>query len=163
MSLTHFDSSGQANMVDVAGKSATLREAKAQAKIAVSKSVMSDILKENLPKGDLFATARIAGIQGAKKTSNLIPLCHPLSLSKVGLDFDLDQNRLQIKITCTVRCNGRTGVEMEALTGVSIAALTFYDMVKGLDKGTTIKEISLLSKSGGKSGDWLAPKEDLGL
>ena len=159
MSLTHFDSSGQANMVDVASKNVTLREAEAQAKVVVSQEVMSKILEENLPKGDLFATARLAGIQGAKKTSDLIPLCHPLSLSKIGLDFNIDQDRLEIRIACKVRCNGRTGVEMEALTGASIAALTLYDMVKGLDKGTAIQEIKLLSKSGGKSGDWQAIEE----
>ena len=154
MSLTHFDSKGQARMVDVAGKDITLREAVAQARIAVNREVMSAILQKNLPKGDLFATARIAGIQGAKKTAELVPLCHPLSLSKISLEFASDQSRLEIRIFCQVRCKGRTGVEMEALTGASVAALTIYDMVKGLDKGTTIQEVKLLAKSGGKSGDW---------
>ncbi len=156
MSLTHFDSQGQATMVDVGGKNVTLREAVAQATVAVSQEVMCAILQQDLPKGDLFATARIAGIQGAKKTSELVPLCHPLALSTISLDFAPDPSRLEIGISCTVRCQGRTGVEMEALTGASVAALTIYDMVKGLDKGTVIREVRLLAKSGGKSGDWSA-------
>ncbi len=162
MSLTHIDSQGRAKMVDVAGKDVTLREAEAQAKVSVSSKVMSAILLENLPKGNVFATARIAGIQGAKKTADLVPLCHPLSLTSVTLEFAPDQDRLKIIILCKVKCTGRTGVEMEALTGVSIAALTLYDMVKGLDKGTVIQEVRLLSKSGGKSGDWLASEEASG-
>ncbi len=147
-------------MVDVAGKDVTLREAMAQAKVTVSEEVMCAILQQALPKGDLFATARVAGIQGAKKTAELVPLCHPLALSQVNLDFVPDSSRLEILIFCKVRCNGRTGVEMEALTGVAVAALTLYDMVKGLDKGTIIREVRLLAKSGGKSGDWSATEGD---
>ncbi len=147
-------------MVDVTGKNITLREAVAQARVAVSRTVMHAILEQNLPKGDLFATARIAGIQGAKKTAELVPLCHPLALSTIRLDFVPDPRRSEIRISCTVRCHGRTGVEMEALTGVAVAALTIYDMVKGLDKGTVIRDVQLLAKRGGKSGDWTVPTGD---
>lgn len=156
MALTHFDSQGQATMVDVASKHITLREAVAQARVVVGREVMRAVLEQNLPKGDLFATARIAGIQGAKKTAELVPLCHPLMLSQISLDFAPDPSRAEIRIACRVKCNGRTGVEMEALTGAAVAALTIYDMVKGLDKGAVIQDVRLLTKSGGKAGDWSA-------
>lgn len=156
--LTHLDDAGRAVMVDVGDKDQTLREASAVALVAAPTAVMNKVAKGELPKGDLFAAARIAGIQGAKRTSDLIPLCHPLPLTKVQVELELDPEQREIRILCTARCVGRTGVEMEALTGASIAALTVYDMLKGLDKGVLIRQVRLLSKSGGKSGDWRAPQ-----
>lgn len=141
-------------MVDVSGKQDTSRSALAQSVITLTPEIVAAITDETLPKGDLFATVRIAGIQAAKKCSDLIPLCHPLPLSKVTIEITLDQT--QLKITAECKTTAKTGVEMEALTAASVAALTAYDMCKGIDKGMVLSEVKLLSKTGGKSGDWLA-------
>jgi cyclic pyranopterin phosphate synthase len=141
-------------MVDVSGKADTVRTAVAQSQVELTAAIVTAITDDNLPKGDLFATARIAGIQGAKKCSDLIPLCHPLPLSKITVDIVLQGNLLVITALC--KTTGKTGVEMEALTAASVAALTVYDMCKCLDKGMIIRETKLLEKSGGKSGDWVA-------
>lgn len=152
--LTHLDSQGQASMVDVGHKKPTAREAVARATVEMPLHVMSVLRKGDVPKGDVFATARIAGIQAAKKTAELIPLCHPIAFSSIQLHFDVNADACQVGIVCQVRCVERTGVEMEALTGVSVAALTIYDMLKGLDKGLQISQVHLVSKTGGKSGSW---------
>lgn len=141
-------------MVDVSDKADTARTAIAQSLIELTPAIVAAITDDNLPKGDLYATARIAGIQAAKKCSDLIPLCHPLPLSKITVDIELQGNSLAITALC--KTTGKTGVEMEALTAASVAALTVYDMCKGLDKGMIIRETKLLEKSGGKSGDWSA-------
>lgn len=150
--LTHLDDSGAAHMVDVSEKADTVREAVAEGYIAMSAEALVAIRDGSAKKGDVLATARIAGIMAAKKTAELIPLCHPLMLSKVSVDFQLEDDG--IRATALVRLTGQTGVEMEAMTSVSIALLTIYDMGKALDKGMTISGVRLLSKSGGKSGDW---------
>lgn len=150
--LTHLNPSGEAHMVDVSAKADTLRTAIAQSQVELTAAIVAAITDDNLPKGDLYATARIAGIQAAKKCSDLIPLCHPLPLSKITVDIELQGNSLLITALC--KTTGKTGVEMEALTAASVAALTVYDMCKGLDKGMIIRDTKLLEKSGGKSGDW---------
>ena len=152
--LTHLNPSGEAHMVDVSAKADTLRTAIAQSQVEVTAAIVAAITDDNLPKGDLYATARIAGIQAAKKCSDLIPLCHPLPLSKITVDIELQGNSLLITALC--KTTGKTGVEMEALTAASVAALTVYDMCKGLDKGMIIRDTKLLEKSGGKSGNWSA-------
>ncbi len=152
--LTHLDENGAAHMVDVSAKADTVREAVAEGRITMSAQALSAIREGTAKKGDVLATARIAGIMAAKKTPELIPLCHPLMLSKVSVDFTFEGNA--IKVTSLVRLTGQTGVEMEAMTATSIALLTIYDMAKALDKGMIISAIRLLSKSGGKSGDWHA-------
>jgi len=150
--LTHLDDSGAAHMVDVSAKADTVREAVAEGRITMSAEALAAIREGSAKKGDVLATARIAGIMAAKKTSELIPLCHPLMLSKVSVDFSFEDGG--IRVTALVRLTGQTGVEMEAMTAVSVALLTIYDMAKALDKGMVISGIRLLSKSGGKSGDW---------
>jgi len=152
--LTHLNTSGEAHMVDVSGKADTSRTAIAQSEVELTPAIIAAITDSSLLKGDLYATARIAGIQAAKKTSELIPLCHPLPLSKVTLDIELQGSSLVITALC--KTTGKTGVEMEALTAASVAALTVYDMCKGLDKGMVIKQTKLLEKTGGKSGNWRA-------
>ena len=152
--LTHLNANGEAHMVDVSAKAGTERTAIAQSRVELTPAIVSAITDNSLPKGDLFATVRIAGIQAAKKCSDLIPLCHPLPLSKITVDIELQANSLVISALC--KTTGKTGVEMEALTAVSVAALTVYDMCKGLDKGMIIGETKLLEKTGGKSGDWMA-------
>jgi cyclic pyranopterin monophosphate synthase len=152
--LTHLDDSGAAHMVDVSAKADTVREAVAEGRITMSAEALAAISEGSAKKGDVLATARIAGIMAAKKTSELIPLCHPLMLSKVSVDFAFEDGG--IRVTSLVRLTGQTGVEMEAMTAVSVALLTIYDMAKALDKGMVISGIRLLSKSGGKSGDWRA-------
>ena len=152
--LTHLDSQGKARMVDVGGKAQTQRVAIAEGRIRMSAAALEAIRDGAVPKGDVLAAARIAGIMAAKRTPDLIPLCHTLLLSKVTLDFELDSERNCVVITATVRCQGQTGVEMEALTAVSVAALTIYDMAKAVEKSMTIGDICLLEKQGGKSGDW---------
>ena len=151
-SLTHLNANGEVHMVDVSAKSDTLRTAIAQSQVELTPAIVAAITDNSLPKGDLFATVRIAAIQGAKKCSDLIPLCHPLPLSKITVDIELQGNSLVISALC--KTTGKTGVEMEALTAASVAALTVYDMCKGLDKGMVIRETKLLEKTGGKSGDW---------
>lgn len=151
--LTHLDHLGNAHMVDVSKKEVTERSATAKAVLSMKESTLNKVIEGGLPKGDVLATARIAGIQAAKKTSDLIPLCHPLMLSKVTVDISaISKNELEILCTCSL--SGKTGVEMEALTGASVAALTLYDMCKAVDKGIVINSVSLLKKTGGKSGDW---------
>jgi len=152
--LTHLNANGEAHMVDISAKADTERTAIAQSRVELTPAIVSAITDNSLPKGDLFATVRIAGIQAAKKCSDLIPLCHPLPLSKITVDIELQANSLVISALC--KTTGKTGVEMEALTAASVAALTVYDMCKGLDKGMIIGETKLLEKTGGKSGDWTA-------
>jgi cyclic pyranopterin monophosphate synthase len=152
--LTHLDDSGAAHMVDVSTKPDTVREAQAEGRINMTAEALTAIREGSAKKGDVLATARIAGIMAAKKTSELIPLCHPLMLSKVSVDFAFEDDG--IRVTALVRLTGQTGVEMEAMTAVSVALLTIYDMGKALDKAMQISGLRLLSKSGGKSGDWRA-------
>lgn len=152
--LTHLDDAGSAAMVDISAKAATIREAIAEGRITMSADALSAIKEGVVKKGDVLATARIAGIMAAKKTSDLIPLCHPLMLSKVTIDFEFENDG--IRITALARLTGQTGVEMEAMTAATVALLTIYDMAKALDKTMVIGEVRLLSKSGGKSGDWYA-------
>lgn len=150
--LTHLDDGGAARMVDVSAKAASVREATASGRITMSSSALEAIRDGLVKKGDVLATARIAGIMAAKKTSDLIPLCHPLAISGVTLDFILLTDG--IEATTTVRLTGQTGVEMEALTATSAALLTIYDMAKAIDKRMEIGSIRLITKTGGKSGDW---------
>ena len=152
--LTHLNDLGEAHMVDISSKFDSSRSSTAEAQIELTDSIAVAIKDDNLPKGDLFATARIAGIQAAKKCSDLIPLCHPLPLSKIAIDIQLNGTVLVIKALC--KTTGKTGVEMEALTAASVAALAVYDMCKGIDKGLIIRHTRLLDKSGGKSGHWQA-------
>jgi cyclic pyranopterin phosphate synthase len=152
--LTHLDERGQAAMVDVSAKAVTVRTAVAQAEVHMLPATLAAIRDGAVPKGDVLAAARIAGIMAAKRTPELIPLCHTLLLSKAGVDFVLDPERNCVVITATVRCSGQTGVEMEALTAASVAALTIYDMAKALEKTMVITNLCLLEKQGGKSGDW---------
>jgi len=159
MSLTHLNARGEAHMVDVADKQETRREARASARVSMLPATLALLAEGGLPKGDVLATARIAGIQAAKRTHELIPLCHALMLSKVTVDFTLDSAKSCVEIQVLCRLNGRTGVEMEALTAASVAALTLYDMCKAVDKGIVIGDIQLETKTGGKSGDWQRPEE----
>jgi cyclic pyranopterin phosphate synthase len=152
--LTHLDAHGHAAMVDVGDKAVTTRIAVARGEVRMQPATLAAIREGNVPKGDVLAAARIAGIMAAKRTPELIPLCHPLLLSKVAVDFEIDEGESRVVITATVRCQGQTGVEMEALTAVSVAALTIYDMAKALEKTMTIGDIHLLEKQGGKSGPW---------
>lgn len=154
--FTHFDAAGQAHMVDVADKAETRRVAVATGTIRMLPQTFAMIEGGDAKKGDVLGVARIAAIQGSKRTSDLIPLCHPISLTKVGVEFS--SNPAQSEITCTVTAQtvGRTGVEMEALTATSVALLTIYDMCKAVDRGMTISGIRLLEKDGGKSGHWVA-------
>lgn len=152
--LTHFDNQGQAWMVDVGGKRDTARMAVAHGYIRVGRAVFQAVSDGTAGKGDVLGAARIAGIMGAKKTAELIPLCHLLALTGCRLEFILDEEQLQIEAVCTVKTHGPTGVEMEALTGVSTALLTIYDMCKAIDKGMVITDVCLLRKEGGKSGSY---------
>ena len=152
--LTHLDGDGHVHMVDVSDKSDTIRIAKAVGSVQLSNKSMAALLKGNLKKGDALAVARIAGIMATKKTSELIPLCHPLPITKVDVIIEPDQLENLLLITATVKTKGPTGVEMEALTAVSIAALTLYDMLKSIDKNITISAVQLDEKQGGKSGAW---------
>ena len=154
--LTHLDAAGNARMVDISEKQVTTRVAVAEANISMQAATLALIQAGGHKKGDVLAVARIAGIQAAKKCADLIPLCHPLALSSVALEFDVDvvQNRVLIQATC--KLSGQTGVEMEALTAASVAALTVFDMCKAVDKTMAINGIRVLAKSGGKSGDWQA-------
>lgn len=155
--LTHLDESGAARMVDVSEKEATAREATAEAVIRLSPDAYTAAIGGTGPKGDVLAAARIAGIMAAKKTAELIPLCHPLPLSKVAVDFEPRAESSSLRIIAMAKTKAETGVEMEALTAASIAALTVYDMVKAVDKGAVIETVRLLTKSGGKSGLYMAP------
>lgn len=153
--LTHIDETGRANMVDVSDKAVTAREALAEGFVRMGAATLSLALSGDAKKGDVRATAEIAGIMAAKKTSDLIPLCHPLALSKVEVRVEPGEGGLSV--TARVRTTGQTGVEMEALTAVSVACLTVYDMLKAADKAMTIENVRLLTKTGGKSGDWTRP------
>ena len=154
--LSHLNAHGEASMVDVSAKANTSREASARGVVRMSAATLQEILEGGVGKGDVLAVARIAGIQAAKRTSDLIPLCHPLPLAKVSVEFErLGDDALGIRSVCKV--TGPTGVEMEALTAVSVAALTIYDMCKALDRGMIIDGVQLLAKSGGKSGTWVRP------
>jgi len=155
--LTHLDEHGQARMVDVGAKPATARQAVASGRIRMSPQALAAIRAGDAPKGDVLAAARIAGIMAAKKTAELIPLCHPLALDSVTLDFAFEADA--VRATAKASLTGRTGVEMEALTAASVALLTIYDMAKALDKAMVIEDLRLLAKRGGKSGDWQAPAQ----
>jgi len=152
--LTHVDRSGQASMVDVSAKTPTTRTAVATGFVSMTPSTLALVKDNSIAKGDVLATARIAGIQGAKQCPSLIPLCHPLMLSKVAVDFEIDDSHSRINIRCECKLVGTTGVEMEALTGVSVAALTIFDMCKAADPNMLISDIKVLSKEGGKTGEW---------
>lgn len=152
--FTHFDESGNAIMVDVTDKNDTVREAVAMGRIKLSKECYDKVKAGEMSKGDVLSVARIAGIMGAKKTSDLIPLCHILNITKVKIDFNTDDDNTTITVLCTAKTTGKTGVEMEALTGAGISLLTIYDMCKAIDKGMVISEIKLMKKTGGKSGTW---------
>ncbi|MPW16149.1 cyclic pyranopterin monophosphate synthase MoaC [Paraburkholderia sp. CNPSo 3157] len=154
--LTHFDAAGQAHMVDVGGKTETKRIAVARGSIRMLPATFELIRKGEAKKGDVIGIARIAAIQGAKRTSDLIPLCHPLALTRVAVDFELDETVPAVHCRVQVETLGRTGVEMEALTAVQVGLLTVYDMCKAVDRGMTITDVKVLEKHGGKSGDWVA-------
>jgi cyclic pyranopterin monophosphate synthase len=154
--LSHIDAKGEATMVDVAGKAVTARVAIAEGYVAMKADTLRLIEHREAPKGDVLAAARIAGIMAAKRTSDLIPLCHPLNLTKVGVEFELLAERSCVRVEAMAKALGQTGVEMEALTAVAVSCLTLYDMLKARDKGMRIEGIRLLSKTGGKSGDFQA-------
>lgn len=154
--LSHFDSDGKAAMVDVTEKDVTERTAMAEGRVQMSKTAFGHVAAGTAEKGDVLGIARVAGIMAAKRTSELIPLCHPLALTKVGIEFELDQPGSAVVIRATARVTGQTGVEMEALTAVSVSALTIYDMLKAVDKGMVIGNTRLIEKTGGKSGTYKA-------
>lgn len=154
--LTHLSASGEANMVDVGDKPATVREATAEGRVLMAPETLALILAGDAKKGDVLGTARIAGIMAAKRTHELIPLCHPLALSKVSVELTPDEALPGVVVTAVARVTGPTGVEMEALTAVSVACLTIYDMTKAVDRGMRIEGVRLLAKSGGRSGDFRA-------
>ena len=159
MALTHVDDEGHVHMVDVRGKPDTERVATAKGEVRMKPETLRLIADQGLPKGDVLTTAQVAGIMGAKKTPELIPLCHPLLLTKVDVGFEIDSVESRIEITATVRTRGKTGVEMEALTAVSVAALTIYDMAKAVEKTMHLTNIRLVHKSGGQSGDVVLEEE----
>jgi cyclic pyranopterin phosphate synthase len=152
--LTHFDKAGNAAMVDVSGKAVTSRTATARARVVMAPATMAMIQQGSATKGDVLGVARLAGIMGAKRTADLIPLCHPLPISSVKVDLDADVAASTVEITATVRTTGQTGVEMEALTAVSVAALTVYDMCKAVDRSMRIEGLRVTHKAGGKSGEF---------
>lgn len=155
MELTHFDDNGNAVMVDVSEKDITGRTAVARGSIHVSRRALDAILGRQVKKGDVLTVSQVAGIMGTKKTAELIPMCHPIFLSNVKVEFEIDEKACDISVFCTAQTEGKTGVEMEALTGVSVALLTIYDMCKAIDKRMTIGDIHLVEKTGGKSGDFM--------
>jgi len=157
--MTHFDEQGNAIMVDVGSKAVTRREAVASGVVAMQPDTLRRILDDEIEKGDTLNVARLAGIMAAKKTPDLIPLCHPLNISSVRIDFHSDTTAGELEIRATVGVSGATGVEMEALTAVSVAALTIYDMCKAIDRSMTLGRIRLLEKRGGKSGEWTRPEQ----
>lgn len=158
MEFTHFDEQGHALMVDVGEKTDTKREAVARGSIFMSSECLAKVLEGTMAKGDVLGVARVAGIMGAKRTPDLIPLCHVLNLTKLSIDFTIREENREIQAACTARTTGKTGVEMEALTGVTIALLTIYDMCKAVDKGMELGRIYLEHKSGGKSGEFHNPR-----
>lgn len=145
-------------MVDVSEKDMTRRTASAEGSIRMSREAMDAVLGKKVKKGDVFTVAQVAGIMGTKRTSDLIPMCHPVGLENASVEFDVDEKACTIKAVCTAVCDGKTGVEMEALTGVSVALLTIYDMCKAIDKSMNISDIHLVSKTGGKSGDYISER-----
>lgn len=153
--LTHFDQEGNAHMVDVGGKNETERKAVAIGTIQLGAEAYAVLKAGTAKKGDVLGVARIAAIQGAKRTSDLIPLCHPLPLTRLAVEFELDDPKCEVRCVCTAQTVGKTGVEMEALTGVQVGLLTIYDMLKAIDKGMVMTETKLLEKRGGKSGTWI--------
>ncbi|HWS76019.1 MAG TPA: cyclic pyranopterin monophosphate synthase MoaC [Quisquiliibacterium sp.] len=155
--LTHFDAAGQAHMVDVGDKPATRRVALARGSIRMKPETLQLIVSGSARKGDVLGIARIAAIQGAKRTADLIPLCHPIALTRVAVEFETDAAASTVTCSARVECEGRTGVEMEALTAVQVGLLTIYDMCKAADRGMVIDGVRLLEKHGGKSGSWLSP------
>jgi cyclic pyranopterin monophosphate synthase len=155
--LTHLDEEGTARMVDVSAKEPTVRRAVARAVVRMSAATAARVAAGDAPKGDVLGVARIAGIQAAKRTGELIPLCHPLGLDHVDVDAHLDAEAGTVTLTATAAVTARTGVEMEAMTAAAVAALTVYDMVKGLERGVVIEAVELIRKSGGRSGDWTRP------
>ena len=159
--LNHFDDNGNAVMVDVSGKEPTVRVATARGTIRVNEKIMEALVSGNVKKGDVLGVARVAGIMGVKQTSGLIPMCHTLLIQKASVDFESDQEKGEVTANCTVKTKGETGVEMEALTGVSVTLLTIYDMCKAIDKGMVIENIQLVSKSGGQSGDFVFGQKTL--
>lgn len=154
--FSHINARGEASMVDVSSKAASVREARAEGYVSMSAETLKAIVSGEHHKGDVFGVARIAGIQAGKQTSQLIPLCHPLMLSKVAVDFEIDHDNHRVRIESLCKLTGQTGVEMEALTAVSVAALTLFDMCKAVDPGMTIDGIRVLEKIGGKTGHWSA-------
>ena len=161
MEFTHFDEQGNARMVDVGGKADTEREAVAQGSIYMSEECFRKVAEGTMAKGDVLGVARVAGIMGAKRCPELIPLCHGLNLTKLNLEFTLHQENREVQAFCTARTTGKTGVEMEALTGVSVALLTIYDMCKAVDKTMEMGRICLVRKTGGKSGSFVNPGADI--
>ena len=155
--LTHFDTAGRSRMVDVSDKQDTLREATATATIFMKPDTFQRIMDRTIEKGDVFGVAQVAGIMAAKRTGDLIPMCHPLNLTSVSMEFIPRQEKSAVEVRATARLVGKTGVEMEALVAVSTAALTMYDMCKAIDRGMTITDVQLLRKSGGKSGTFIRP------
>lgn len=153
--LTHFDESGNAIMVDVSDKNITKRTAIAKGRIYVNEAVMNAILSNSIEKGDVLGVARVAGIMAVKRTSDLIPMCHPLMITKCTVDFDINKEERFIEVSCLAKLTGKTGVEMEALTGATVALLTIYDMCKALDKSMEITQVHLYKKTGGKSGEFI--------
>ena len=152
--MTHFDTKGNAVMVDVGDKDVTTRTAVATGKIRVNEAVMKAVMAGTVKKGDVLGVARVAGIMAVKQTAGLIPMCHTLFISKCSIEFEIDKEEMEIKVICAATAEGKTGVEMEALTGVSVTLLTIYDMCKAIDKRMEMNEIHLETKSGGKSGDF---------
>ena len=157
--LTHINENGEAIMVDVSGKAVTAREASAEGTIFVGTEILRLLQDGSVPKGDVLAAARIAGIMACKKTSDIIPLCHPLPITKASVDLEIQEEKTAIRAVCSVKTEGKTGVEMEALTGVSAALLTIYDMCKAVSKEMVIGDVHLVRKSGGKSGDFFFGRE----
>ena len=158
--LTHFDPAGRAHMVDVAGKAVTHRVAVARGTIRMKPDTLALVREGTAKKGDVIGVARIAAIQGAKRTADLIPLCHPLPITRVAVDFDIDEAASAVHCSATVECEGKTGVEMEALTAVLVGLLTVYDMCKAVDRGMVIERVQLMEKHGGKSGSFVAAAPD---
>ena len=157
--LTHFDNNGNPKMVDVSNKQSTKRIAQASGFVKMKPSTLETILNKNVSKGDVLQIARLAGIMASKKTSSIIPLCHPIMIDSISVDLKPYLKNSKIEITSNITCSGVTGVEMEALTAVSASALTIYDMCKSIDRSIEILEIKLIKKSGGKSGEWIRPSE----
>jgi cyclic pyranopterin phosphate synthase len=156
--LTHLDASGKADMVDVSDKDVTTRTATASGAVVMARETLDLIVAGNMKKGDVISTARIAGIMAAKKTHDLVPLCHPLALTKISIDIEPDPSLPGLRVTAFAKLDGKTGVEMEALTAVSVACLTIYDMAKAVDRGMALTDIRLVEKTGGRSGDFRAAK-----